>query len=295
MTLPRSGSTLLGLILNGHNKIFHMGESMYLELLNPKNTICSCGKTNCNFLNKIYKLANKKHLSKPLLKVWQIIDKKYWPNKIINTDSIIQNSKAKINSNSLNYWVNQCKLSLERIINIYKKFSNKKIYIDNSKLYNIGEELSKNKDWGIIILLRNPLGIMWSYKKAGIRKKDYRTPESILPFCYNFLQSVKRIQDKKNIIIIKYEDLCNDTDNVIKKLCKFINISYQTKMKNFNRYPINKRGHILKGNRLLYNNKKTPLIKIDNDWKTKLTINEIKKIKTNKKIIKLYNYFHYKI
>ena len=252
MTMPRSGSTLLGLILGGHNKIFHIGESIYWELLNSQNTICSCGKINCKFLFKIYNLINKNHAAKPLLKIWQIIDKKYWPSKKISPGNIIQNSKIKINPNSLNYYLKQCKHSLEQIINFHKKFSKKEIYIDNSKLYNIGERLSKNKNWGIIILLRNPLGIMWSYKKAGIRKKDFRTAGSVLPFCYDFLKSAKKLQNKKNVITIKYEDLCADTEKITKNICQFIGVPYQSNMVNFSHLPINKRGHILKGNRLLY-------------------------------------------
>lgn len=294
MTLPRSGSTLLGLILGGHNKIFHMGESMYCELLNPHNTICSCGKIDCEFLNKIYAQIHKKHLARPLLKAWQITDKKYWPNKKIYSDSIIQNPNKKINNDSLNYWIKRCKSSLENIINAYKKYSKKEIYIDNSKLYNIGEELSKNRDWGIIVLLRNPLGIMWSYKKAGIRKNDFRAADSVLPFCYDFLKSVKKIQNKKNVIIVKYENLCNSTDQTLHTICKFMGVSYQTSMQDFNHHPINKRDHILKGNRLIYD-KQIISIKEDNDWQNNLTANEIKKIKLDKKLVNLYNYFGYKI
>lgn len=294
MALPRSGSTLLGLILGGHDRIFHIGESMYWELLNPQNTICSCGKINCKFLTKIYELVNKNHVANPLLKVWQIMDKKYWPNKKIYPDNIIT-PQTKITPKSLKYWLKRCKNSLEQIINLYRKFSEKEVHIDNSKLYNIGESLSKNNDWGIIILLRNPLGIMWSYKKAGVRKKDFRIAKSVLPFCFDFLQSVKKIQKRKNVLIVKYEELCNNTESITKLICDFIGVPYQTNMIDFISHPIDKRDHVLKGNRLLYNSKKDICIKIDEDWRNNLSFNEIQNMRDDKKLVKLYNYFNYKI
>ncbi|MEW6408414.1 MAG: sulfotransferase domain-containing protein [Patescibacteria group bacterium] len=192
-----------------------------------KDIICSCGKKNCNFLNKIYNLIRKKHTTRPLLKAWQIIDKRHWPNKKITYDSIIPNQKTKINNNALNYWLKQCKSSLEKTIDAYKIISLKDIFIDNTKLYNIGEQLSRDKNWGIIVLLRNPMEIMGAYKNAGIRKKDLRSAESVLPFYYNFLQSVKQIENKKNVIIIRYEDLCDNTERVIKTICEFIGVNYQ--------------------------------------------------------------------
>ncbi|MEW6408415.1 MAG: hypothetical protein AB1465_07055 [Patescibacteria group bacterium] len=53
-------------------------------------------------------------------------------------------------------------------------------------------------------------------------------------------------------------------------------------MVNFIRYPINKRGHILKGNRLLYNNKKI-FIKRDINWEKNLSLKEIKNLRPSKK------------
>ena len=49
-SLPRSGSTLLGMILNQHNDCFYTGESFYWKKLNPKNEVCTCGVKGCNFL-----------------------------------------------------------------------------------------------------------------------------------------------------------------------------------------------------------------------------------------------------
>lgn len=294
MTLPRSGSTLLGLILGGHSKIINLGETMYWELLNPQQTTCSCGKFNCKNLNKPHNLINKNHLSKPLLKAWQIVDKKYWPDKIINSYSIIQGST--VTSSSLDYWVKRCKISLEKIITVYKKFYTRRgIYVTNDKLFHIGESLSRDKSWGVIILLRNPLDIMSSYKNAGIRKKDFRSACSVLPFCYDFLQSVKRISNKENVTIIKYENLCKHPEGVVKDICEFIGIDYQDAMVDFIRHPIDKRGHILKGNRMLYNNMKKILIKTKSGWRKNLTNNEVEELQHYKELIDLYKYFNYKL
>lgn len=291
MALPRSGSTLLGQVMAGHSRIYHLGESMYWELLNPKYNRCSCGKINCRFLNKIYKNFKDKHLGQPLLKAWQIIDKKYWPGKKISVDSVIQNQKQKINPKSLNYWIKRCPNALEKIINIYEKYTKKDIFLDNTKLHLIGKLLSLRNDWGIIILLRDPRGIMLSYRNAGIRKKDFRKAESVLPYCYEFIKSVFNIKNRRNVFIIKYEDFCLKTSKIVKEMCNFIGVFYEPLMTNFNVLGMNKRGHVLKGNRLLYN--KINSIKPDENWKQDLTDQELKNLYRHKKLIKLYREFKY--
>lgn len=198
MTLPRSGSTALGQILAGHPDVCHMGESMYWDLLSPVDIVCSCGKKNCKFLGDIYRNLKSRHAARPLLRFWQIIDKKYWPNKPRSNESLIPEGNKIPMKSSASYWLARCASSLDLIIKAYRQATRKKIYIDNSKLHHIGLRLALKKDWGIIVLLRDPRGIMSSYKNAGKRKGDFRTAESVLPFCLDFIKAVNKIKNAPN-------------------------------------------------------------------------------------------------
>ena len=63
----------------------------------------------------------------------------------------------------------------------------KDVFIDNTKLHNIGEKLIALSNWKIIVLLRDPRGIMCSYKLAGISKKDFRGAKSVLTDLVDFM------------------------------------------------------------------------------------------------------------
>ena len=266
---------------------------MYWELINPKDILCSCGKYKCPFINKIYKEINKKHIAKPLLKIWQIIDKKYWPNKALYKDSVIQKG-AKINKKTLDYWLACSADSLNKIIAIFNKYINKEVYLDNTKLFNIGEELSRKSDWGIIVLTRDPRGIMSSYKNAGIRKGDNRSAIDVLPLTKDFLKCALHIKNKTNVCFVRYEDFCKNPTKTLMQLTRFIGINFESKMLN----PINKdiksRGHIIKGNRLL---QKKELIRISEDktWQRNLSMRELNAIYSDKNLKKLYKEFGYNI
>ena len=294
MTLPRSGSTLLGQQLGINSQIFHLGESMYWEILDPKDSPCSCGKINCRFLGKVSKNIREGHLALPLLKAWQIIDRKYWPEKKVSFDGIALQKRKKIEGGSFKHWLSLCPTALEKIIRIYQKHSPKRVFIDNTKLFNIWERLASNNDWGIIILLRDPRGIMSSYKNAGVRKKDGRAAESVLPFCRDFICAAKKLRNLRNVHIVKYEDFCNDHVTTLQAICTFIGVQFEKKMANpFNNKKATK-GHVLKGNRMLWL-KKTNRPLLDDTWKSNLNANELHKLYAQKLIVKLYRSFGYSL
>jgi len=292
MTLPRSGSTLIGQFLGKHSNIFHLGESMYWEIMDPKDSLCSCGDVGCSFLQKVGVEIKKAHLALPLLKVWQIVDKNYWPNKKTSEDSVIQVNDL-VDSSKLNYWLRKCPNSLEKIISVYSKNTEKRIFLDNSKLFQIAEKLVNKKDsWGIIILLRDPRGIMSSYKNAGIRKGDFRGANSVLPFCNDFIIAASKLVENENVIICKYEDFCKNTKRVLVNLCNFIGVRFENSILNQSNFIKESKGHVLKGNRLLKLDKPIEVVE-DVGWKNNLTQIELIDFYSNRKLIKKYSNFGY--
>lgn len=292
-TLPRSGSTLVAQHIGEHRDIFHIGESMYWEMLNPKNEVCSCGRKECSFLQEIAAEIEGRHLALPLLKVWQIIDKKYWPNKTTYSDSVIQANDAVPEESTLDDWLALCPQSLEGIISAYKKHSPKKIFLDNTKLHHIAERLIiDRKNWGIIALTRDPRGMMSSFKNAGIRKGDLRKADSILPLCCEFAEFVIREADNPRVKILRYEDFCKDPRLTLEEVSKFVGINFEETMLDPINTSIESRGHVLKGNHILRSAK---LVQIEEDktWQRNLSEEELDSFYKNGRLINLYTKLGY--
>lgn len=55
-TLPRSGYTLLGMMLGNHSSICHIGESSYCGKVSPDDVMCSCGIRQVHALDKTIKI-----------------------------------------------------------------------------------------------------------------------------------------------------------------------------------------------------------------------------------------------
>ncbi len=292
LTTPRSGSTLLGQQLGTNTKIFHIGESSYWDLLTLDNIECSCGEKRCKFLSKLAPEIQTKHFARPLLKVWQIIDNKYWPNKKIAKGSVFEHQKVKIIPNSLNNWLKKCPDALDHIINIYSKYTTKNVFVDNTKLHIIGEKLVTRDDWKLIVLLRDPRGIMCSYKLAGISKGDFRKAESVLPYLADFMSTVQRVVKNGNVTLVRYEDFCKNPSDILSKLCDFIGVTYENDMSKLFTLDKASRGHVIKGNRLL-RAKKIENILEDKKWKTVLTDDEIATLYSNKDLIETYRKYGY--
>lgn len=297
MTLPRSGSTILGQQLGLNRDIIHLGESMYWNNLDPAKVQCSCLRIGCSVLRKIGEIIRNRDLSLPLLRLWKIFDKKYWPDKPITPDGLFnrinERSNTATSGKSISYWNNKAINSLDKIIDVYKSFfGENKFYVDNSKIFSLGEKLAKRNDWKVIVLLRDPRGIMMSYKNAGLRKGDFRKSYSVLPFCFDFIKSAISLMNCDNVLFVRYEDFCKNTQKSIKKICSFIGIRFNRKMtKPFTYYKLG-RGHIIKGNRLIYSKNIYRIIQ-DDRWEKGLSKDELSFLYLKKDLLRLYNKFGY--
>lgn len=292
MTTPRSGSTLLGQQLGINTRIFHIGEASYWDILPMGNIRCSCGNFKCNFLSELTPEIQSKHLARPLLKAWQIIDNKYWRDKKIAEGSVFEYQKIKIVPRSLDYWLSRCPQALDDIIKVYSNHTPKDVFVDNTKLHLIGERLTNLPDWKIVVLLRDPRGVMCSYKLAGISKKDFRKAESVLPYLDDFMDSINKVLGKSSVTLVRYEDFCINPRMVLKELCNFIEVPYESNMSEL--FTTNKefRGHVIKGNRLL-KAKQIKNILEDKKWKTELTDNELNTLYRNENLILSYRKLGY--
>ncbi len=290
-TLSRSGSTLLGMMLDNHSKVFHMGESFYWKKLNPNSVKCSCGEVGCEILTHVYNRVNNLSEVNAIYDACSMIDQIEEPKKIYHKLSL-PNNKRPLGSVNLDYLACKLKLScigIETLSNIFRETTGMDIIVDNTKSIRTAEYLVKRKNWKIILLTRDPMGMASSNKNAGARKKVPRTVAMKIPVYIEFAKRALRIIGMQNVLHIKYEDLCLNPKVKLGEICNFINVSFEEKMLAFKF----NRGHTLMGNRMRFNS--NDKIKEDLSWMFNLSDKEKKEVYQNKEIVSLFGELGYKL
>lgn len=288
-TLPRSGSTLLGMMLNNHSKIFHTGESSYWGKLNPEYIVCSCGKKRCPILINAYEKLNNLPEVHAIYEACSMVDRIEEPGKIYHKFSL----PDKNDSNQINLAILKKKLllscfGLEKIADVFRELTKKEIIVDGTKNIYIAEHLAKKIDWKIIILTRDPRGIASSNKNAGLRKNVPRPIEMKIPIFINFAKKINSLMAKNNnVLLVRYEDLCADPKKKLCEICNFLEITFENQTLQFK----SDKGHTLMGNRMRFNDSEK--IIEDLSWIENLNQREKLLIHKNWKLIRLYEKFGY--
>lgn len=188
-TLPRSGSTLVGMLLGAHSQVFHVGESAYWSKLDIHTAKCCCGEVKCKTLIKI-----SKNLSCFLAEVGgiyaacSIIDFIEEPNKITHPLSLSRHANAE-NVREFKSILQTCCKGLDIVADTAREVSGKNIVVENSKYIPIAEMLLKTRNnWKVLIVARDPRGAAFSSKKAGERKGVPRSVKDKLDVFLSFAQ-----------------------------------------------------------------------------------------------------------
>ncbi|WP_436514892.1 sulfotransferase [Ekhidna sp. To15] len=212
-----SGSTLLDVILNQSTDTFSVGEFMFFDEWVKEDHKCSCNKnvSQCRFWHEIISSFESQCVSLR------------GPQKLVDRFTLMSSfSKAE----RKNYYQANHKLLSE-----VQTKSGARIIIDSSKSISRLKLLHSSGlfDIKVIHLIRNG----WDYVSSG-KKPKRRTSQEGDSFTKGlavwrtalrwFLTN--RILEKfirKNDIsymLVRYEDLCNDTRNTISKLNEFLNL-----------------------------------------------------------------------
>lgn len=288
-TLPRSGSTLLGMMLGQHYKIFHIGESSYWGKLNPYNVKCSCGKTGCDFLMNVYSAIKNKPEVAAIYFACSIIDRIEEPEKVYHPLSLPDNESSIINPKQINVYLEQSVIGLEVLSNIFRCLNRRPIIVDNTKTIYIAEQLLYRQGWKIILLTRDPRGIAYSNKQAGIRKNVPRSVETKISIFVNFAKKALNLLNSNVVLHIKYEDLCFNSKSALNKVCNFLDVDFTESMLNFR----HDKGHTLMGNRMRFN--ETDIVVEDLGWIKGLSIKEIGIIEKNYEMRLLFERLGYQL
>src|SRR3989304_4104157 len=277
-SLPRSGSTLLGMILNQHPSCFNIGESFYWAKLNPANATCTCGLKECPILKHAYEKIKK------IPDILSITDTITEIDSILQTGDVISRKQiTKVYSEDI---IRSCN-GFNYLTNIFRKITNRNIIIDSSANAVIALNLIKHKNWKIIILIRDPRGIICSLKKAAIRHRENIPNDLWRGYVVDFFKSVNIFYGMDNVILVRYEELCNDPTDTISRICNFLKITFNAGMLKYRQ----DKGHVLMANRMRFGEEDN--ITQDNSWKNYLSEEEKKIIHNDTELINVCKKYKY--
>lgn len=288
-TLPRSGSTLLGMMLDAHSQIFHVGESSYWGKINPRDVTCSCGVIGCALLQRAYELMRNHQSVFDIYRYCSYIDRFEEPNKFCHQFSLPNNELFTILSpQDEDRLLYSCCLGHIRVADVFRQITKKGVIVDNTKNIRIAKALVTNYDWKVILLTRDPRGVVNSSKKAGIRKGVPRPVGTKIPVLASFVRQAACLMDYSQVLHVKYEDLCSNPKSTLSLVCRFIGVEFEAKMIDFRQG----RGHTLMGNRMRLDPSNNT-VRLDESWKRELSLEEVSLISNNPELEKLYRKLGY--
>lgn len=271
-SLPRSGSTLMGLILNQAATCSYIGESFYWNKIRPKDFVCSCGEDKCSILNKAYGLIQNNDL---ILSLTETVPK---------IDAFLQDEDDRGEAeNVFLHELAAASRAMNEEADIFRDVLGSSTIVNSSSNIVLGEFLT---DWKLIVILRDPRGVINSLKKAAFRHEKAIPANLWIPYVNDFAKRVLELKHE-NAMIVKYEDLCSDAASEIRKICDFVGIDFNDDMLLYRR----KASHVLMANRMRLDQKE--VIIEDDFWKNELSSEERNAISANQELKILFNKLGY--
>lgn len=246
-TLPRSGSTLLGMMLGAHSQVCHIGESAYWSKIDVSNSKCCCGTTGCTELIKMSEIASAYPTEIAAISdACGLIDLVEEPNKVRHHMS---HSVQTMNHEFLEQTILLCCNGLERVADAARIVFGKEVIVENSKYLPIAEKLlERDSNWKVIAMIRDPRGIALSSREAGKRKGVPRPVKDKVELFLSFSRRISEMARHRNVLLIRYEDLCTNTTGTIENICAFLDITFEQRMMEFKTH----KGHLLMGNHMMH-------------------------------------------
>lgn len=287
--MPRAGATLLGMMLDNHSQIFHMGESFYWGKLNPDKIRCSCGRIACEILMRVYQEANKLSEVQAIYNACSMIDKLEEPGKVYHSLSLPDDNQqlSPANPRNLARALELSCIGLERLAQIFRQVIGKNIIVDNTKSIYLAEYLAVRKSWKIILLTRDPRGLANSNKNSGLRKGIPRPVDMKIPVYVKFAKKALAMIQMQNVLFVRYEDLCLNPEKKLREICNFIGVSFKDSMLRFK----SNKGHTLMGNRMRFD--ENQVVAEDTGWINGLSQEEKNMICKNKELSNLFKRLGY--
>ncbi len=211
---PRSGTTLLRTLLDTHPNVIVPTECPFILHLSKRYK-----KTNC---------PNRKTIDKIISDLQEL-----WLFKETKIDVELLREFLYNYSGKLDY-LTLCKIIIlhypdvlpkEKIILVGDK--NPSYSLQFKRLY----RLFRNECF-YIQLLRDPRDQFLSLKNIKLEVPYISMIAKRWKYAYNTFKKLSK-RNKKNFMIVKYEDIVSDPENILKGICKFLSISYNSDVLKF--------------------------------------------------------------
>jgi len=124
---------------------------------------------------------------------------------------------------------------------IYKKeadIHNKThVFIKEVRAYNLVDYVSRVfSNPKFIWLVRDPRDMALSWSKSPVHRGDIVRASNIWKNDQKASMKIyKQLKDKKNVLLVKYEDLITKQEQVMQTVCSFLEIDFEDKMINFHK------------------------------------------------------------
>jgi hypothetical protein len=276
---PYTGSTFLSILMGAHSEISTISE---LTGLNPTvdsgKYMCSCGSrlVDCQFFDDIAKRVRARGSRFE----YEDLDTRFHAgsNRVIRNllyRSLFFSSLEGVRDRVLNflpayrakikYWLRQN----EDIINAVLEMTETVAFLDASKDRCRIKYLSQleNHELYVVHLLRDPRGYVNSARKN--KGKSVLRASLEWKFQHRDIERICLVSAAK-AIVVRYEDICNNTDFELNRIFQFCGLS---KCHDVKFEP--DRMHLI-GNRMRL--KRDVGIKFDETWKDELSVSQIKQI-----------------
>ncbi|MES9962307.1 MAG: sulfotransferase [Candidatus Sedimenticola sp. 20ELBAFRAG] len=276
----RSGSTLLDMMLAGHSQITSLGEAYQLRAFATGNRdfypsvhelVCFCGQSldECSFWKKVAENIDRPLDSLELKPFYLRRDHKNIFNRLLKKLlwASLHFYPEIYESKAVDKLLNGPRIAKDsfELYDAAAKASGSRYILDSSKsplrlrsLIHQDPERIK-----LVNLFRDPRGVVYSKSKRGLplrkaaRQWQQKTRQMLL---YSHALS------PENVLNIRYEDLCHETETEIKRICSFLDLAFEPETLKRNIHGV----HHLGGSPSKYAGADTPII-LDESYKEHLT------------------------
>ena len=282
----RSGSTMLDMMLAGHSEITSLGEAHQLRAYATKDTryyeqtagdrahdmVCFCGEDleSCEFWQGVQKELGRPLESLDLKLSFLRSDLKNKPVKFLQKKILwmLFNLFPSLYDRAIIHRVvggehigKESRILYEAVAQV----SDTRYVMDSSKNPNRMCSIAKEipQDMKAILLCRDFKGTVYSKMKRGI---------PMLKAALQWKWTVQKMErysqnlPEKNVLRVKYEDICEHTEREIRRICGFLELDFESTMLKRNIDGL----HHLGGSPSKYAGK-NEIIRLDRSYETHLT------------------------
>lgn len=278
------------MLLGGHSQIASLGELSFLGKVLTLDESCGCGQpiTRCDAWGTIIdriKTERSIDLRKTPYALWQ------WDTRSVHvTDHAQQTPSYLLASRARNLWLRAREYSpaairtvmplppslargLENSLYLYDVIRDqwdKQIVVDSSK--NLFKALSvyrkRPMSTKIILLTRDGRGVLYSRLKTGVPRR--KSVAAWVKYYSRAHKLLERHVDPTDRMVVRYEDLATQTDQMLKRLCMFLGIAYEDGSQHLN----SGYRHVVNGNQGTKSNQRLG-VRLDEAWREKLSARDL--------------------